>query len=232
MENNCIFPNLKIQLKARFRLPLYLETKKSYLNQQKIQNLLDLDNSEQKPIKKIKKKSNISNFHKYIIKTNSLKKVICKIPIKELFEKEKYCSSKCEDAIKEIGVYQNYLKFSKLPKIKKKNYSTKNIKIYKINDLSKSKEKHDNSEISLSKLRSRNVSASKIISSFTDNIRYKDNKNNSEIKNGKRNKFNGLINLNNNISIIKGGGIKYNNSIFRNKNMNNLIHFKSFQMII
>ena len=33
MESNHIIPNLKIQLKARFRLPIYLESKKVDLNQ-------------------------------------------------------------------------------------------------------------------------------------------------------------------------------------------------------
>ena len=226
MSINSIIPNLKIQLKARFRVPLFFERKKSDSNNKKSSGLIQIEDLKPKVIKKNKNKSVFTNFNKYVTKTNLLKKIFVNMPLNEMYKKEKYCSIKCDNTIKEMDIYKNYIKIPYLPKIEnRKNPSSKNIKIFKIKSLVKSSDKNNFTDSTIAPAQCQSmpsISSSKKITSYSE-IRNKNIKQKNKIK---------LHKINQNFTMIKGGGIKYNNSIFRNKNMNNLIHYKSFEMIV
>ena len=55
MSNNYFYQNLKIQLKARFRVQEFLESKNSNLNTPKDSKLINIEEIDPKPLKKIKK---------------------------------------------------------------------------------------------------------------------------------------------------------------------------------
>ena len=230
MSINYFHPNLKIQLKARFRIQEFLNSRNKNLNNPKSnsENIMGIKTSKRK---QNKNKSIITNFHKYIIKTNLLKKIVSKMSTNELYKKEKDCSIKCDDAIEEIELHQKY--FQKLPKIerRKNNLSYKNIKIYKIKTSNRTKEKSNCSDINTAQCQSMPtiLSSKKITSDNNDIIKNKENTISSycRVKRRNNNKLAGIFGMKQNFSIIKGGGIKYNNSIFRNKNMNHLVHLKS-----
>lgn len=227
MSIKCIYPNLKIQLKARFRLQEYLGLKNKNLNQPKKSDLQFIE--EKKSPKPKKNKSIITNFHKYTIKTNLLKKIVSNMSTNELFKKEKDCSMKCDDTIKEIETYKNL--FQKLPKIEQRriNLSNKNIKIHKIKSNNGQNEKYINSELNMAQCQSMPTisSSKKITLDNNDNIKNRENSCYSRVKIRKTNKSAETFNIKQNFTIIKYGGIKYNNSIFRIKNMNHLVPFKS-----
>ena len=227
MANNYFYNNLKIQLKARFRVQEFLESKNSNLNTPKDSKLINIEEIDPKPLKKNKKKSIILNYHKFLNKTNLLKQIASKMSTNEMYSKEKDCLIKCDDTIKEIETYKNYFKIPQLPKIenRRKNSSVKNIKIYKSNNISSEKSNYLESIMPQSQSLP-TYSSSKRKASFKNNIRKKKNYNKIILKKS-NNIFSKLFNKNQNISLIKGGGIKYNNSIFRNKNMNHFIQFKS-----
>ena len=227
MANNYFYNNLKIQLKARFRVQEFLESKNSNLNTPKDSKLINIEEIDPKPLKKNKKKSIILNYHKFLNKTNLLKQIASKMSTNEMYSKEKDCLIKCDDTIKEIETYKNYFKIPQLPKIenRRKNSSVKNIKIYKSNNISSEKSNYLESIMPQSQSLP-TYSSSKRKASFNNNIRKKKNYNKIILKKS-NNIFSKLFNKNQNISLIKGGGIKYNNSIFRNKNMNHFIQFKS-----
>ena len=226
MANNYFYNNLKIQLKARFRVQEFLESKNLNSNTQKDSKLINIEELDPKPLKKNKKKSFILNYHKFLNKTNLLKQIASKMSTNEMFSKEKDCLIKCDDTIKEIDFYKNYFKIPLLPKIerRRKHSSYKNIKIYKSNSISNEKSNYLESIMPKSQSLP-TYSSSKRIASFNNNIKKKQ-KYNLKLKEG-NNILSKLFNKNQNISLIKGGGIKYNNSIFRNKNMNHFIQYKS-----
>ena len=97
MSINCFLPNLKIQLKARFRIQEFLDSKNQKLNQQNKSKLQKIEEINLSKSKSNKNKSIITNFHKYVKKTNLLKKIVSKLPINELYKKEKDFSIKCDD---------------------------------------------------------------------------------------------------------------------------------------
>ena len=237
MSINNIIPNLKIQLKARFRVPLFFDRKESDSNNKNSPELIEIEDLKPKVIKKKNKNKFIStNFNKYVTKTNLLKKYFVNMPFNEMYKKEKDCSIKCDNTIKEMDVYKNYIKLQNLPKIEnRKNTSCKNIKILKIKSLVKPIERNNCTDSTFTHAQCQSmpsISSSQKITSYIDILKPIEKINNSNIKNIiKQNKIK-MHTIKQNFTIIKGGGIKYNNSIFRNKNMNNLVHYKSFQMII
>lgn len=234
-----LYPDLKLQLKARYRLSSFLDSKnieQEKPNPDKFFKLLKIDNNDPFPPKKPKKKSVFTNYHKYKIKTNLLKKIVLNMPIKEMYKYEKDCSLKCADTLKEIQLYTNKINIPKLPKIenKRNNLSANNIKIHKVNVSNKSNEKSYCSDSTMANCISMPsiFSPKKIsISSNSHIFKKKPKIDYSNNKNGNNNILCNIFNIKNNFQIIKGGGIKYNNSIFRYKNMNNLLNSKSLQIL-
>ena len=146
-----LYPDLKLQLKARFRLSSFLDSKNKEQekpNPDKYSKLLNIDNMGPSPSKKSKKKTVFTNYRKYKIKTNLLKNIVLNMPIKEMYKYEKDCSLKCADTLKEIILYTNKISIPKFPKIenKRKNLSENNIKIHKVNVSNKSNEKSYSSD--------------------------------------------------------------------------------------
>ena len=233
--------NIKIQIKARLRVPSLLKSEKLKINNSSVYKLLEeVDNSKKSSIKKNKDNNyHKNNYLKYIEKTSLLKKLMSQMPIKEIYSNEKDCSIIYDNVYKKIMNFKKK-KLQNLPKIvkKKNSNSARFINSIKLNGCIKHK-KNLKISSSVPKYICRSTSAimsSQKISSYRDKNNNKKinkylNRSNDENKlntyyNIKKNKNNILNNLflpNKSFSIIKGGGIKYNYSIFRHKNINDLI---------
>ena len=211
--------NLKIELKARLRLPTLLRHHNLDLEESKQQTKNDNKLSYSSSAKKIMS----NNYIKYIKRVNLLKLVMSNMSIKDIYSQEKECSKICSDVYEKIKNFKIPPKKQiKLPKIVKnksdnKRYST-------ILEL-KSEKKIDNLNCSISSIKPSKSSSSissrkKINEDYTLNSINKDN-NDKKIHICR--KMKSMFNNKNNFTIIKGGGIKYNNSIFRIKNMNHLL---------
>ena len=211
---------LKIELKARLRLPALLKYNNFDLDEAKLQTKKDNKLSYSFSAKKIMP----NNYMKYIQKTNLLKLIMSNKSIKEIYSNEKECSKICSDIhekIKNLKVPpKNYIK---LPKIVKNGGNNKRyLTILKF----KTKKNIDNLNCSISSMKP-SKSNSSISSKKRKNNEAYIPKNINKDDNGKKShicrKMESMFNNKNNFSIIKGGGIKYNNSIFRIKSMNHLL---------
>ena len=124
----------KLQLKARLRVPILLQSKQLKIeyeknHKQQSEKEIDLNIVSQT---KLNNKPYIPSFHKYTLKTNLIKKLLEPMPFKDLYEEEKECSSKCGDVIKEIKFYKDKYKSLNLPSILKNENKLKKRKfIYK-----------------------------------------------------------------------------------------------------
>ena len=213
--------NLKIELKARLRLPTLLKYNNLDLDEAKLQTKKENKLSYSSSAKKIM----TNNYAKYIQKTNLLKLIMSNMSIKEIYSQEKECSKICSDVYEKIKNFKFPPKnYTKLPKIirnggNNKRYST-TLKL-------KSEKKIDNLNLNCS---NSSIKPSKSNSSISCNKRKNNgnytpkniNKDDNDKKIRLCKKMKSMFNNKNNFSIIKGGGIKYNNSIFRIKNMNHL----------
>ena len=211
--------NFKIELKARLSLPTLLRHHNLDLEESKNQTKNDNKLSYSSSAKKIMS----NNYIKYIKRVNLLKLVMSNMSIKDIYSQEKECSKICSDIYEKIKNFKIPPKKQiKLPKIVKnksdnKRYST-------ILEL-KSEKKIDNLNCSISSIKPSKSSSSissrkKINEDYTLNSINKDN---NDKKSHIYRKMKSMFNNKNNFTIIKGGGIKYNNSIFRIKNMNHLL---------
>ena len=241
MSFNEIFPNIKLQLKARFRFSSYLNENQKIPEKPPFEEEEDnnnyIENGSLSTSKKSKKRQSfISNYHKYIIKTNLLRKVILNMPFKKIYKYEKDCSLKCEDSLKEIKIYCKKLNIPLLPAIKRKSENIKNasenyIKINKLNESNHQNDKTQNSEDNL--VKSNSMPSIFSLGKIYKNIKHNKKKINkiciNNANNEKKN-MSSIFNYKNNFEIIKGGGIKFNNSIYRIKDMNILVHSKPVKL--
>ena len=226
--------NIKIQLKARLRLSCLLEQKPfNFINEKKFL-LPNIKNSKLSSSTINIKKLNNTNFYKYKKNFSLLKNKLEKMSIKDIYKNEKLCSLKCDEICKEIEDNSNSLKKIKLPKIRKeRNVSLKNIKLNNTKIINVANEKLNFSDSNMAQsLSLPTYSSSKKITSYSDNIKNKDKINYSQKKNGNNSKIFNIFNSKMNFSIIKKGIIRYNNSIFKNKDINNLLRCKSLQMVV
>lgn len=224
----------KIQLKARLRVPFLMTSKK--LNSEFVKKFklsLSSENNLTNYSESKLNKLNIDSFGKYSLKTNLLKKLLLNLSIKELCQEEKECSKRCKEVISEIDSENRSLKLQNLPLIKPRNkFIKKKIIIKKI----KSKPKPFKRLIYKKNLLSDypNIpylsSSSNKVTSYMESTKEREREKERTLSTSKSNSKiefspNALFNYKQNYSIIKGGGIRYNNSIFRYKNMNDLLHF-------
>ena len=212
--------NSKIELKARLRLPALLKYNNLDIYETKLQTKKDNKLSYSSSAKKLMP----NNYVKYIQKTNLLKLIMSNMSIKDIYSQEKECSKICSDVYEKLKNFKIPPKnFIKLPKIARnrginKRYST-TLKL-------KPEKKIDNLNYSIS-----SIKPSKSNSSISSNTKKNNgaytpkniNKDDNDKKSRICMKMKSMFNNKNNFSIIKGGGIKYNNSIFRIKNMNHLL---------
>jgi len=90
--------NLKIELKARLRLPTLLRHHNLDLEESKQQTKNDNKLSYSSSSKKIMS----NNYIKYIKKVNLLKLVMSNMSIKDIYSQEKECSKICSDIYEKI----------------------------------------------------------------------------------------------------------------------------------
>ena len=211
---------LKIELKSRLRLPALLKYHNLDLDEAKLQTKKDNKLSYSFSAKKIMP----NNYVKYIQKTNLLKLIMSNMSIKEIYSQEKECSKICSDVYEKMKNFKvPPKKIIKLPKIVKNGGNNKRYS----NTLKlKPKKNIDNLNCSISSIKPSKSNLS-ISSNKRKNNEAYTSKNINKDDNGKKihicRKMESMFNKKNNFSIIKGGGIKYNNSIFRIKNMNHLL---------
>lgn len=220
--------NLKVLLKARIRVPILLKSENLKYHNYSLSTLLEMKNKNQKP-----KKLNIhkNNYIKFTEKTNILQFVMNKMPMRNIYSLEKDCSEICDNLYERIINYNKPKKKLKtLQKIENKNSSTyyPKIKLKKLDTINNKNENTNNNITLINPYKNRleNYLGKIKTNSYSDRRNIKLIKRN--VSNVKKVKNNSLSNLNsffisNNITIIKGGGIKYNNSIFRFKNINQLV---------
>ena len=97
------FYNLKMQLKARLRVPTLIKSKRLNIEFDKNYkssptNTINLASYTQSKTNK----SNKDSFYKYSLKTNLLKRLLSNMSIKELYHEEEECSKRCKEVISEI----------------------------------------------------------------------------------------------------------------------------------
>ena len=226
------FYNLKMQLKARLRVPTLIKSKRLNIEFDKNYkssptNTINLASYTQSKTNK----SNKDSFYKYSLKTNLLKRLLSNMSIKELYHEEEECSKRCKEVINEIDSENRRLVFQNLPLIRPKiKFIKKKIIIKKI----KSKPKPIKRLIYKKNLLSdyQNIpylsSSSNKVTSYIESTKEREKEKEKTLSTSKS-KIElspiSLFNYKQNYSIIKGGGIRYDNSIFRYKNMNDLLHF-------
>ena len=231
MSNKLDITRLKLMVKARFRISNYFESLKNEINlpkkEEKKQELEEEDEDDdeeekvkekEEPPKKQKSKPFVPNFQKFVVKTNLLRKHFLNLSMNELLKKEIEFSKKCDGTIKNLEQSQ-ILAIKKLPKIKKRN-EKQIMRIKLLNKLDKSK----NFESTKIKNESKHsiFPYKKKLTTSNENIKHKKMMNYSH-NFSKKNNLSCVFNNKNDFSIIKGGGIKYNCSIFRNKNISDFI---------
>ena len=216
--------NLKINLKARLRVPILLKSDNLKIKNYNLLTILELKN---KTFSKNTNNEHINNYLKYTEKTNLIKFVMTKLPIRDIYEHEKECSMICDNVGRKIKKYidSHNPDKKKFPKIEKKklNISAKFINTLNLKKIDSTIEK--NKKYSSSKKIHYNyfpisLKRKNICNNRNDNLKINIS---SNIKKDKKDLINNFFISNNNFTIIKGGGIKYNNSIFRYKNINQLI---------
>ena len=226
------FYNLKMQLKARLRVPTLIKSKRLNIEFDKNYkssptNTINLASYTQSKTNK----SNKDSFYKYSLKTNLLKRLLSNMSIKELYHEEEECSKRCKEVINEIDSENRRLVFQNLPLIRPKiKFIKKKIIIKRI----KSKPKPIKRLIYKKNLLSdyQNIpylsSSSNKVTSYIESTKEREKEKEKTLSTSKS-KIElspiSLFNYKQNYSIIKGGGIRYDNSIFRYKNMNDLLHF-------
>ena len=219
----------KIQLKARLRVPFLMTSKK--LNSEFVKKFklsLSSENNLTNYSESKLNKLNIDSFGKYSLKTNLLKKLLLNLSIKELYQEEKECSKRCKEVISEIIPKNAQIELQNLPLIKpQKIFIKKNIKIKKIKFQEEPfKRIIRKKNIFLEHRRNPSLSSANKITTSMESTKEKEMDRN--LSTSKLNIIltpKALFNYRHNFSILKRGGIKYNNSIFRYKNMNDLLHF-------
>ena len=117
MNNTSLdFNIIKMQLKARIRVPILMKSKRLNLEFDRVfksspKNDLNLESYTQKNMNK----QYIDSFVNYSSKINLLKKLLSNISIKELYHEEKLCSSRCKEIHSLIvSISQIFLQFSKI----------------------------------------------------------------------------------------------------------------------
>ena len=153
--------------------------------------------------------------------------------IKELYNEEKECSKRCKEVISEIDSENRSLKLQNLPLIKPRNkFIKKKIIIKKIKPKPKPLKRLIYKKNLLSDYP--NIpylsSSSNKITTYIESTKEREKEKEKILSTSKSNSKIELspitlFNYKQNYSIITGGGIRYNNSIFRYKNMNDLLHF-------
>ena len=225
------FNNFKMQLKARLRVPMLMRSKRlnfefsKFFNTPQL-NEINMISYTQSRIKM--NKSYINSFTKFSLKTNLIRRVLSNMEIKDIYEEEKDCSKKCNEIINNMDIKNGTLASLNLPLIsndnilKRKKINLKRIKIIQ-KPIKPLVLKRFKSEIQNAPL----LSTTNKYSSYMLSTREKSrdpltSKRKSKIEFTPENCFK----FNENFTIIKGGGIKYNNSMYRLKNMNDFLHFK------
>ena len=225
MNGSSNFDKIKMQLKARLRVPTLLKSKRLNLEFERNYgssppNGVNLSSYSQSKMNK----SYINSFYKYSFKTYLLKKLLSNMTIKELYHEEQECSKRCKEVVSEIENKKSLFELQNLPLITaKKKFIKKKIIIKTIQKpkpfkklIFKKNTIHDYINIPYLS------SSSNKVTSYIESTKEKNlstSKSNLELEPII------LFNYKKNYSIIKGGGIRYNNSIFRYKNMNDLLHF-------
>ena len=206
---------IKMQIKARLRLSL-LKSEAIRRNNNAYNKLLEKNNN----IEKYFVSSNKMTFSEYTKKANSLKKLMLKMSIGKIYTNEKNCS------IFYNNIYENLKNFKKtknLPEIENYKKSMSTTKIKKQNNKIMKNIRYNNSTListnNTTLFRNNNLDTKKnkkLNQSLFDNKLNKNEKNYILLK-----KFL----YSNNFSLLKGGAIKYNNSIFRNKKIKQLYNY-------
>lgn len=232
MDNSSLDFNIfKMQLKARLRVPVLMKSKRLNFEFSKFFNipeLGDIDMISYTQSRLNMSKSYIDGFTKFSLKSNLIKRVLSNISIKDIYEEEKSCLRRCKEVINDMDLKNGSLDCINLPLIKqdnkfqKKKIILKKIKLHQkpIKPLILKNIKSKNQNTSL-------LSSSNKLSSYIESTKEKSRepqttKNKSKIEFTPRN----IFKLNKNFTILKGGGIKYNNSMYRLKNMNDFLQFK------
>ena len=231
MDNSSLdINNLKMQLKARLRVPLFMKSesinkKFNKLFESSPSNEITLSSYIQSRIKM--NNSYIDSFNKYMMKTNILKNILSNMSLKEIYDEEKECLKKCKKVINEIDTKTHRIEFINLPKIKTENNNKKKKIIIKKLQIKPNISKRIifKNYMQLDNQSTPYLSSTNRINSDLESTKEKE-KIIIKSKSKKEITPRCLFNYKKNYSIIKGGGIRYDNSIFRFKNMNDLIHFR------
>ena len=228
------FNNIQMQLKARLRVPFLINSKR--LNLEFDRNFKSLPSSDSNLASFTQSKMNIlhmDSFNKYSLKINLLKKLLSNMTVKDLYQEEKECSNICKEVISEIEEEKGSLEFLNLPLIHSNNkLIKKKIKLKKFQSKLKPKPLRNfiykkNIMPDYPNIPYLYSSNSNKVTSYIESTREKERErflstNKSKIEISPIS----LFNYKQNYSIIKGCGIRYNNSIFRYKSMNDLLHFE------
>jgi len=225
------FNSIKMQLKARLRVPMLMQSKRlnlefsKYFNSPQL-NEINMISYTQSRIKM--NKSYLDSFNKFTLKTNLIRRVLSNMEIKDIYEEEKDCSKKCNEVINNINLKNRALAPLNLPLLnnninsKKRRINLKRIKIQPtpIKPLIFKRFKSEMQNTPVLSTTNRN-------STYLESTREKSrgpltSRRKSKKELSSKNSFK----FNESFVIIKGGGIKYNNSMYRFKNMNDFLHFK------
>ena len=232
MNNSSLdYNRFKIQLKARLRVPILMKSKRLNFEFSKFfdtPQLGDIDMSTYTQSRLRMNKSYIYGFTKFSLKTNLIKRVLSNMSIKDIYEEEKYCSRRCKEVINDMDLKNGSLDFINLPLIKQDNKFPKKkiiLKNLKINQkkikpliLKNIKQRYQNTSL---------LSSSNKFSSYIESTKEKSKEpKTTKIKSKIEFKPRNIFKFNENFTILKGGGIKYNNSMYRLKNMNDFLKFK------
>ena len=223
------FNSFKMQLKARLRVPMLMKSKRLNFEFSKYfdstnNNDINMISYTQSRIKM--NKSYINSFNKFTLNTNLIRRVLSNMAIKDIYEEEKNFLKKCNEVINNIEIKNGTSATLNLPLIKNNNILKRriNFKRIKINPkpikpliLKKFKSEIQNTLLSTSNKYSSYIESTREKSKEPLSTQRK-----SKIEFTPKNCFK----FNEDFTIIKGGGIKYNNSMYRLKNMNDFLHFK------
>ena len=223
------FNSFKMQLKARLRVPMLMKSKRLNFEFSKYfdstnNNDINMISYTQSRIKM--NKSYINSFNKFTLNTNLIRRVLSNMEIKDIYEEEKNCLKKCNEVINNIEIKNGTSATLNLPLIKNNNILKRriNFKRIKINPkpikpliLKKFKSEIQNTLLSTS-----NKYSSYMVTTREKSKEPLSTQRKTKIEFTPKNCFK----FNEDFTIIKGGGIKYNNSMYRLKNMNDFLHFK------
>ena len=223
------FNSFKMQLKARLRVPMLMKSKRLNFEFSKYfdstnNNDINMISYTQSRIKM--NKSYINSFNKFTLNTNLIRRVLSNMAIKDIYEEEKNFLKKCNEVINNIEIKNGTSATLNLPLIKNNNILKRRINFKKIKINPKPIKplilKKFKSEIQNTLLSTSNKYSSYIESTREKSKEPLSTQRKSKIEFTPKNCFK----FNEDFTIIKGGGIKYNNSMYRLKNMNDFLHFK------